>query len=751
MKKINKFSIFFIVIIFTFSFLPTNAFADTISNNKKNYKVVEIKKKIVNESSTLRSCDCNSSKYLSANNTNESDVVTAIADAYRNSDTSIDISKYKISASDIEDIIHKVYNQDLIAYNCHSTNNCGYSYGSDNLVTEIDFYYSESKTEFNEKYNKLSKEVTKITNSISSSMNDLEKALYVHDYIVKNTSYDYDNYLKNTIPDDDYTAYGALVYHTGVCSGYANAYKLLMDMLGIKCIVVTSDSMNHAWNMLQINNKWYHVDTTFDDPVPDEKGRVYHNNFIVNDSEISSTHSGWKKSDTPTSDSTDFSSWQFHNSISEISYVNNSWYYVTDENIYKSDVYGTNPISIKNISTSYYSYYNNRFYYPCETWYFDDDNNNQGTCSIKSCDLSGNDETTFYSLSDDSAYSNINYLSNTFISDDGLLTATIHNSDSSISEFTKSITSSKDNTKIKYSSKLKNEEWQDWHYGGDTSGTTIEDTSIQGIKIAIEGNSNLGVSYSCLDENNGWQAAVSNGATCGSTDNSSKMEALKISLTGSDASKYDIYYRVNTDKYGWLGYAKNGDMSGTSGYGYYIKAIQVILVSKGSVAPGSTTNSYYVNEVPKVPNVLYKTHVQNIGWQDYVKNGTSSGTTGKSLRLEAIQIQLNNTSETGGIKYRTHVQNIGWQNYVSNNALSGTSGKSLRLEAIEIELTDKLANDFDIYYRVHAEHFGWLGWAKNGTSSGTSEYGYRLEAIQIKIVPKGSAAPGSTSNSYYKK
>jgi uncharacterized protein YjdB len=86
--------------------------------------------------------------------------------------------------------------------------------------------------------------------------------------------------------------------------------------------------------------------------------------------------------------------------------------------------------------------------------------------------------------------------------------------------------------------------------------------------------------------------------------------------------------------------------------------------------------------------------------------------------------------------------------WVSNGALSGTEGRSLRLEAIQIRLTGTAASQYDIYYRVHAQNFGWMGWAKNGQSAGTAGYSYRLEAIQIVLVPKGTSPPGSTANAF---
>lgn len=144
----------------------------------------------------------------------------------------------------------------------------------------------------------------------------------------------------------------------------------------------------------------------------------------------------------------------------------------------------------------------------------------------------------------------------------------------------------------------------------------------------------------------------------------------------------------------------------------------------------------------------YSSHVQNVGWQSYVKNGATSGTSGRALRLEGIKIKLTNAPYSGSIEYRTHIQNIGWQAWKSNDALSGTSGRSLRLEAIQVRLTGDMANHYDVWYHVHAQDIGWMGWTKNGEASGTAGYGRRLEAIQILIRPKGSAAPGSTAGPF---
>lgn len=131
---------------------------------------------------------------------------------------------------------------------------------------------------------------------VKKDMNEFEKAQVMHDYLVLNTKYDYANYTANTIPNDDYTAYGVLVKHTGVCAGYASAYSILMNLLGIPTLVMTSDT--HAWNLVKLDGNWYHIDTTWDDPVPDRPGITAYDFFVLSDNKIKTfaDHESWSTS-----------------------------------------------------------------------------------------------------------------------------------------------------------------------------------------------------------------------------------------------------------------------------------------------------------------------------------------------------------------------------------------------------------------------------------------------------------------------
>lgn len=111
----------------------------------------------------------------------------------------------------------------------------------------------------------------------------MQKAIILHDYLAVNCEYDTDNYNHNTIPDISYTIYGVFKKRIAVCQGYALAYKYLLNQCGINCYMVTSDNINHAWNMIELNGNYYQVDVTWDDPSWNLIGRACHNNMFRSD------------------------------------------------------------------------------------------------------------------------------------------------------------------------------------------------------------------------------------------------------------------------------------------------------------------------------------------------------------------------------------------------------------------------------------------------------------------------------------
>ena len=306
---------------------------------------------------------------------------------------------------------------------------------------------------------------------------------------------------------------------------------------------------------------------------------------------------------------------------------------------------------------------------------------------------------------------------------------------------------------VSYTTHVQNIGWQKYVKNGVMAGTSGKAYRLEGIKIKLAGVSGT-IEYRTHVQNIGWQDWVSNDKMSGTSGKALRLEAIQIRLTGEAKDQYDVYYRVHAQNFGWMGWAKNGQQAGSAGYAYRLEGIQIVLVKKGGAAPSTSLNnakqataSPYKDKNALPGKVNYKTHVQNVGWQNWVADGKMSGTSGKAYRLEGINIKLNGIK--GGIQYRTHVQNIGWQGWKKDGEMSGTSGRALRLEAIQIKLTGEAAEKYDVYYRVHAQNFGWMGWAKNGEEAGTAGYGFRLEGIEIKLVEKGKAGPVDTSDVPY--
>lgn len=272
----------------------------------------------------------------------------------------------------------------------------------------------------------------------------------------------------------------------------------------------------------------------------------------------------------------------------------------------------------------------------------------------------------------------------------------------------------------------------------DEAGNSIEEETVLSGTVQMRAHV----------QNVGWQNWVSADSSdktmAGTQGRALRVEALQLRLTGDLEKYFDIYYRVHAQNVGWMDWAHSGEAAGTEGCSLRLEALQIMLVPKdGSVAAPSPTSKHFLVS----RSVSGTAHVQNIGWQG--KRQGTFGTTGRALRVEAITLDApTGMGVNGSLEYKVHVQNVGWQNYVQAGEMAGTQGRALRMEAICLRLTGDLANYYNVYYRCHVQNMGWLGWAKNGEEAGTAGLGLRMEAVQIRLVPKGMAAPGSSSGHY---
>lgn len=123
-----------------------------------------------------------------------------------------------------------------------------------------------------------------ISSNITSDMSTKEMIQSLHDYLILNTSYDKDyeeNLKKGVITNSaSDSAIGALIEKKAVCSGYTDALAIMLNHLNIKNIKISNE--NHIWNLVNINDQWFHLDVTGDDLGNDINKRF----FLVNDDTI---------------------------------------------------------------------------------------------------------------------------------------------------------------------------------------------------------------------------------------------------------------------------------------------------------------------------------------------------------------------------------------------------------------------------------------------------------------------------------
>jgi len=140
---------------------------------------------------------------------------------------------------------------------------------SGEVVVEIQRKYSDEKQEI------INKKVEDILKKLKlDNLSTKDKIEMVHNYIIKNSTYDNDA-TNGKSKYDSNSAYGNLIEGYSVCSGYSDAMAIFLDILNIPNLKVSSD--NHIWNLVFVDDKWLHLDLTWDDT----ENEKYNNNYFL--------------------------------------------------------------------------------------------------------------------------------------------------------------------------------------------------------------------------------------------------------------------------------------------------------------------------------------------------------------------------------------------------------------------------------------------------------------------------------------
>lgn len=258
-----------------------------------------------------------------------------LADEFRKLNNDISLRDYNIDIRYIDSLYLSVLieNPDIFYVNPHLFEST-IPDDSNYLISVRPVYLFDTETIKNE-IKTFESECDAILKSVDDSWSDLVKIRYLHDKIATSCEYDMDLYNENKII---YTAYGALVNRDAVCEGYTLAFMYLLDKLGIENHYVISRKMEHAWALVKLKGKYYHVDITHDDPSYDNLGRVNHEFFLKSDKAYASdgNHHDWI-SEYKASDTTYDNMWW--NKINTFIFnIDGKDYYV--DQLYGSSIYG---------------------------------------------------------------------------------------------------------------------------------------------------------------------------------------------------------------------------------------------------------------------------------------------------------------------------------------------------------------------------------------------------------------------------
>ncbi len=212
---------------------------------------------------------------------------------------------YRIEENRVDELISKVvsafehqYMQDPFVFYLNGAMQVGYELQSGwgsryvtSMTLKLQRYERYANVDVNEMEQikaAMISEAQAIVDLAGTDRSDWEKLLIAHDELVRRISYD------TTLDQSNNQTASALIDDYSLCKGYAQSFKLVCDLMAIDCQVISgqADGIEHAWNLVKLEDEYYHIDVTHDDPVPDRgpTGPVDHRHFLRSDDQMSSTH-----------------------------------------------------------------------------------------------------------------------------------------------------------------------------------------------------------------------------------------------------------------------------------------------------------------------------------------------------------------------------------------------------------------------------------------------------------------------------
>lgn len=302
------------------------------------------------------------------------EVKSNIIKTYKNYESIVDISGYNIyektDKAMLKQVMAEVINE--TPYLFYAGQEYTKEIVSDtSLVKRIVLSYSKEYTKLDGSVNipkikntrkKINAAVNSALKNINSNMDDAEKAIVLHDYIVANTSYTDKRSDQNRVSEA-----GVFIDHKANCQGYSIAYGILLKKAGIGVRYVVSEKMGHMWNLVKIGKSWYNADVTWDDPLDtysgsDQYSLVMHNYFLKSTGNFKANgHYGFKAKQAY---SGKFNNMYWKDVTSSFYYRNGRWLYMDGNGILeRKRLLSGSPEVLLSVNGRAFSRFNNNKYY----------------------------------------------------------------------------------------------------------------------------------------------------------------------------------------------------------------------------------------------------------------------------------------------------------------------------------------------------------------------------------------------------
>ena len=213
----------------------------------------------------------------------ESEIYLFLLEQLLKCKTEIDVASYGLNEEQIGQVFAMLFYSEAELFYIDGR----YSftrYSGSEIVRTIRPVYPDNVSEIPAQLDEFHELTRAIIRKVDPSFSDWEKVAFVHDYVALHYDYDHRAYIEEEKGNAIYDAYGMLTEGIGVCQAYSLLTRYLLRQLGVECECVSSEDLNHEWNIVKIDGHWYHMDVTWDDR--DDKGfygQVSHEFFLSSD------------------------------------------------------------------------------------------------------------------------------------------------------------------------------------------------------------------------------------------------------------------------------------------------------------------------------------------------------------------------------------------------------------------------------------------------------------------------------------